>query len=427
MAPKTRLLSLSLALATLSIAAGIVDPVEPFAANHLFVVDGGTSILEFDELGELQPTYLTGNLDAEDVAFGPEGALYAADFAAHLIRVYDSESGDAVAEIGAGSGLLGPRDLAFGPGGDLFVASGLGNEVLRYDCDGLFVDALGAGSGLLDPRGLAFAPDGHVFVSSFGSDEVLEFDGSGTLLGVSGFGSGLDGPYGLAFSPRNGLLHVASHHTDQVLVFDADTGAQVGSFGAGSDLDGPTSISFGPDGLLYVASSGTGEVLAFREDGAFDRSLGGGDLGEPSGLAFAPFILGATVKGRLHPLGGEMVKFKRRARINWAPGSGRASVLLLPGLDDDVEALFGDPALVATGFESRPTNPGPQVRYVGQELDASSLMDGIGVLAFNARGKAVNLTGIKSLTGLFSPNKIVGEFHRSSPAGSVEAEFKAKK
>ena len=50
MAPKTRLLSLSLALATLSIAAGIVDPVEPFAANHLFVVDGGTSILEFDEL-----------------------------------------------------------------------------------------------------------------------------------------------------------------------------------------------------------------------------------------------------------------------------------------------------------------------------------------------------------------------------------------
>jgi len=425
-----RLLALSAVLAGSSLAAGLIDPVDPFVANHLFVADAGTQVLEFDAAGVPQPTYVQGSTallglgSAQDLAFGPEGALYVSDAADDLVHVFDSLGGAPRASLGA-PGLDAPGDLAFGPHGQLFVASVQADVVLRFDRDGQLLGSVGAGSGLDEPRGLAFAPDGHLWVSSAGSDELLEFDPSGVLLAVHGAGSPLDGPHGLAFSPRNGLLYVASHAGDEVLVFDTQGSLQDG-FGSADGLLAPTAVSFGPDGLLYVASSGSGEVLAFHADGTLDRRLGGGVLGTASGLAFAPFVLAGSVKGKLQLHDGKALKVKQDARLNWAPGSGRSSLLLVGDEGGEAPAaLLGHDTFVGSGFETAPAAPGPQVHLVVQELDASALIDGIGVLALSAKGSAVNLTGIKSLTGLFSPKKLEGELDISGPQGSLHADVKA--
>jgi DNA-binding beta-propeller fold protein YncE len=423
-----RLLPLSMLLATLSLAAGLVDPVDPFVANRLFVADGGAIVHEFDETGAALGTYsagpsqLTGLVSAHDLAFGPEGALYVSDFDQDRVLVFDSVGGVELARVGAGSGLSGPTDMVFGPFGDLFVASSGSHLVLRFDRNGGLAGTLGGGSGLADPRGLAFSSDGHLFVSSRGSHEVLEFDPAGSLVSVLGAASGISSPYGLAISARTGQLFVANQGTDEVLVFDGG-GAQVTSFGASEGLLSPTGLSFGPDGLLYVASSGGGEVLVFNHDGLVDRLVGTVSLGAPSGLAFSPFVLGASVKGRIQVSGSNPVKFRRPARLNWAPGSGQVSLLLVddPSADDP---FFGSETMVAHGFESAPALPGPGVSFAGRELDTSALLGSVGSLGFASRGMAVNLTGIQSLTGLYSPNRFEGRVHKTVPGKISDAKIR---
>ena len=423
-----RLLACSIALAALSVAAGLLDPVTPFEPNRLFVADGTDSIYEFDTQGNLQPTYLTGItqltgiITAQALAFGPEGALYVSDFSQDQVLIFDSLGGAPRASVGSGSALNGPTDMAFGPHGDLFVASSISQEVLRFGRDGLPLDSIGGGSGLQDPRGLAFAPDGHLWVSSYGTDEVLEFDPSGVLVGVHGGGS-LDGPEGLAFSPHTGRLYVADHLNDRLVVIGS-AGAVLGHLEP-ENLRGPTSLIFGPDNNLYVASSGNGQILVMDEDGVVDRTMAGGDIGEPSDIAFSPFVFESSVKGRTFPTGAPGVPFKRAARLNWAPGSGRASLLLLEK-DDNKDPLFGHDTLVVHGFESGPTKPGDKKRFMGKELDVSARLDGLGTLAFVSRGVAVNLTGIESLTGIYNPNSYSGSLLKDGPLGMTDAKVKSK-
>ena len=50
----------ALALALFSLGAGLIDPVEPFEPNHLFVVDESMLVYEFDESGTSVPGLITG-------------------------------------------------------------------------------------------------------------------------------------------------------------------------------------------------------------------------------------------------------------------------------------------------------------------------------------------------------------------------------
>ena len=128
-----------------------------------------------------------------------------------------------------------------------------------------------------------------LFVTSRFTDEVLRYDAaSGAFLGVFAAGGGLDNPVGLTFGP-DGHLYVASGDSDEVLRYDGTSGAFLGVFAAGGNLSGPTSFTFGPDGDLYVGSVLTHRVKRF--DGASGVFLGNfvaQGLNGPHDLAFGP-------------------------------------------------------------------------------------------------------------------------------------------
>ncbi len=154
--------------------------------------------------------------------------------------------------------------------------------------------------GLLNPRHLAFGPDGKLYVASKDSDEVLRYDAAtGAFIDVVIPGTaGLDDPWTLDFGP-DGNLYVAGLRSNNVLRYNLGTGLidEFVSPGSGG-LMFPKGLTFGPDGNLYVSSADDGtptppdQVLRFNgRTGAFMGVFvtnGSGGLDNPNGLLFGP-------------------------------------------------------------------------------------------------------------------------------------------
>ena len=75
-------------------------------------------------------------------------------------------------------------------------------------------------------------------------------------------------PEGMSFDPSEPYLYVASSGTNQVLKYNAQTGAYVG-VAASAGLARPTDVKFGPDGLMYVLSGGNNRILRFTASGTY--------------------------------------------------------------------------------------------------------------------------------------------------------------
>src|SRR5262249_21783884 len=124
----------------------------------------------------------------------------------------------------------GTRDPLF-HGAYLYVASEYSNQVLRFNAStGAFVDVFVA-AGTVTPIAQTFGPDGNFYVVDGNSGSVVRYDGTtGQSLGTfiaAGYG-GLRGPASVTFDPAGSSLYVTSEYTNQVLKYNAQSGAFVG-------------------------------------------------------------------------------------------------------------------------------------------------------------------------------------------------------
>ncbi len=187
--------------------------------------------------------------------------------------------------------LIKPTGMAMF-GGDLYVASSGRNEILRYDAAGNFIEIFvgdDASTPLVDESGGLLVPEdilfngGFLYVSSYGTDQVLRYDaGTGAFDSVfveeptKVFPDGLAGPQGLVFDGSE--LLVASGRNSQVRRYNAAGGfMEVVAANTldplvpfpGSSLSDPFGLLIGPDRNddslddLYVTSRNTGEILVF--------------------------------------------------------------------------------------------------------------------------------------------------------------------
>lgn len=155
---------------------------------------------------------------------------------------------------------------------------------------------------------------GDIVVANIGDHSVSVFDGeTGVYRGYAfepGAG-GLENPTGVAFGP-DGNLYVGSSGTAAILTYDGATGEFGGIFASGPPLERPFSLIFGPGGDLFV-SSGT-SVLRYGADGSFRGYAARDDaLEQPIGLAFGPdgllYVVNSTAPAisRFDPRTGELV------------------------------------------------------------------------------------------------------------------------
>ncbi len=133
-----------------------------------------------------------------------------------------------------------------------------------------------------NPVDLAAGADGALYVLDAAAGRITRYDEDGTALdafGSSGAGSNqLANPQALAID-ADGRFYVADTENDRVQVF-SPTGAFEHSIGAG-DLSGPSGVAV--DGnLLIVSDTGAGRLRIFRLDGAPVASV---PIANPRGIA----------------------------------------------------------------------------------------------------------------------------------------------
>jgi MYXO-CTERM domain-containing protein len=295
-------------------AGGLTAPrAMTFGSDGLLYVAGGgdtaPSVWRFDDKTGAVVDVVTSSFPSriEGIAFGSDGNLYVAVPAADSVYEVDPTTGSQVGTLGAGSPLDGPRGLLFGPDGNLYVASFGSGQVLRFDGTngaylGVFASVPPGGA----PTGMAFGPDGNLYVlvwycgpASCLASDVVRFDGTtGAPLGSFLAEEDLHPvePVGLLFT-LDGKLLVSSHRSDELLRYDAATGAFVDSFAMGGGLDGPAGLvqvatALPVPGDLLVASRGNARVIFFDgQSGAAGGdfvSAGSGGLETPTQLLYGP-------------------------------------------------------------------------------------------------------------------------------------------
>jgi DNA-binding beta-propeller fold protein YncE len=235
-------------------------------------------------------------------AFGPSGDLYVTNAwkgGSHILRFAAKPSADGrhdfidvfVERHADNPGLSHPFDVAFGPEGHLYVPCQDTNVVGRYfgpsspqtagdpmpippALKGLDDPAVPPGTfvpsshhashGLSAVRGALFGPAGHLYVVDRDDNAVKAFDGlSGEHVRTYRH-EHLDHPIHLLSHPDGERVLVGSRDRHAVVAIDVDTGKTHDFVAPGhGGLGSPSGMAIGPDGLLYVASRDTKQVLRF--------------------------------------------------------------------------------------------------------------------------------------------------------------------
>ncbi len=128
----------------------------------------------------------------------------------------------------------------------------------------------------------------QLLIPDFSRDSILRFaPTTGAIVNEFATDNGITAPVDVKIGP-DGLLYVSSEVSNNVLRYNAATGAFIDSFVTAGNVEG---IAFGPDGNLYVADWG-GKVIRYDiTDGSYIDDFvtsGLGGLSQAYGIVFGP-------------------------------------------------------------------------------------------------------------------------------------------
>ncbi len=225
-----------------------------------------------------------------NVAVGPDGMIYVADFDNGKIRAVDAEG--TTSTVVATNGFQRPFAMAFA-GNTLYVTTDrdpqgahgpMAGTIWRVDVSARTATPVAVRIGR--PRGLAVLPDGSLAASDYTHHVIQRIDpttGAATLIAGAWDQKGLaDGigaaarfstPYGLAFV--NGALVVADHdnHRLRRVTLDGNVSSFAGSVGGYGDgsrttakLNKPQGLAAAANGDLYVTDLENFRIRRLRGD-----------------------------------------------------------------------------------------------------------------------------------------------------------------
>ncbi len=165
-----------------------------------------------------------------DIAFGPEGRLYVAEYGGNdRVQVYSLE-GEYLFEFGGYGSEVGqfrrPQALAFNRDKtELYIADACNHRIVVVDPEGTVLRTIGkAGRGageLMYPYSLTVLDDGSILVCEFGNNRLQRLDAQGRCLGLYGRIGRSDGelqfPWAVARTDREVFVLDSGNHRVQVI------------------------------------------------------------------------------------------------------------------------------------------------------------------------------------------------------------------
>jgi sugar lactone lactonase YvrE len=225
-----------------------------------------------------------------NVAFGPDGKVYVADFDNGKIRVVNAEDGTTSTLIAA-TGFQRPFAMTFSSDGTLYVSTDrdpqgmsgpMAGTIWRVDIDARTATPLAVRIGR--PRGIAVLPDGTIAVADYMHHVIQIFDpatGAVTPLAgtwdAKGFADGAGAaakfstPYGIVYA--NGALIVADYdnHRLRKVALDGTVSTFAGGsagFGdgglSGSKFNKPQGLAVAGNGDIYVSDAENFRIRRIR-------------------------------------------------------------------------------------------------------------------------------------------------------------------
>jgi sugar lactone lactonase YvrE len=195
--------------------------------------------------------------------------------------------------------LLGPYGIAIDSKGLVYVADQKVGAVFIFNTETRDVQLIRNGYeahfGWIN--GLAIDDDDRLFVSDGKMHRVLVFNPKHEV--EAQISEKLVDPVGLALDTENRLLYVVDTQQDQVIVFDADSLAELRRIGTGGknhwlttpgDFGGPQGVALDEDGNVYVTDTMNNRVEIFDANGKYISEFGRhcdgpGCFARPKGIA----------------------------------------------------------------------------------------------------------------------------------------------
>jgi gluconolactonase len=256
-------------------AAGLSSPEGPVALpdGTWLIVEGGVdrgSVTHISADGQTKRVIKkTGRPNG--LAVDARGIIWIAESKTpSLVRLTMEGKAEVVATGCDGEAFLFPNDLCFGPDGGLYLTD-----------SGVFIDNF-APNGQIRPDYMDVPYDGRVYRIDVGTGKVKKLD------------TGIKFTNGIAFGPDR-LLYADETLTGKIYRYEWKDGEIAGPriyFGNVNRPDGPPGwrgpdgMAFSPDGRMYVAVFGQGDVTVLGTKGeVLERIPTAGKL--PTNVAFA--------------------------------------------------------------------------------------------------------------------------------------------
>ncbi|MDD4856688.1 MAG: NHL repeat-containing protein [Candidatus Krumholzibacteria bacterium] len=259
---------------------------------------GDSTVLRVVESGM---SFGSGELrEPTGVAVDSRGFVYVADAMAGKVFRYSQDGSSLEFQRPPNGATFYPIDVAVQEA-FILVLDYSRNSLLRYDCEGSYLDVLISFDQFdrMRPVSITSGPGGRFITTDVASNTVVLWTPLVDIeLEIGEFGQG-DGrfnePRKAAFLPNQGFVVVESGNRRMQLFSPSGRHELTVRQAAGVDFVSPRSLSVDDAGVIFVCDSRSGRISAFSPDGAYLAAID-----SYSGHTISPAATASTWDGALY-------------------------------------------------------------------------------------------------------------------------------